>query len=127
MAKLKIEDLKKIRDEARRTVLLREGSGRAKVTVHMGTCGIAAGAREIMDQVLRLIEDQNVHDVMVTSSGCAGMCSHEPMMTVEYRYSAPVKYIDLNEERVTKIFEEHVLQGKPVPEYAIGVGSESLH
>jgi len=127
MAKLQIKDLKRMREEARHTVLLREGSGRAKITVHMGTCGIAAGAREIMDQVLSLIEEHNVQDVIVTSSGCAGMCSHEPMMTVEYRYAAPVKYIDLNGEKVAQIFEEHVLHGKPVPDYALGVGSESLY
>ena len=127
MAKLTIQDLKRIRDESKRTVLLREGTARAKMTIHMGTCGIAAGAREIMDQVLRLVEKHNVQDVMITSSGCAGMCSHEPMMTVEYRYTAPVKYIDLNKEKVTKIFEEHVLNGEPVPEYALGVGSESMY
>ncbi|RLC46881.1 MAG: (2Fe-2S) ferredoxin domain-containing protein [Candidatus Coatesbacteria bacterium] len=127
MAKLKIQDLKRIRDESRRTVLLREGTAKAKVTVHMGTCGIAAGAREIMDQILRLVEKHNLQDVMVTSSGCAGMCSHEPMMTVEYRYTAPVKYIDLNEEKVAKIFEKHILNGEPVPEYALGVGSESMY
>ena len=127
MAKLKIQDLKLMRDESRRKVLLREGSGRAKVTVHMGTCGIASGAREIMDQVLRLVEEQDVHDVMVTSSGCAGMCSHEPMMTVEYRYSAPVKYVDLTEEKVAKIFQEHILEGRPVAEHALAIGSESLY
>ncbi|MBN2209476.1 MAG: (2Fe-2S) ferredoxin domain-containing protein [Candidatus Coatesbacteria bacterium] len=127
MTKLKVEDLKRIKEEAKRTVLLREGSGRAKVTVHMGTCGIAAGAREIMDEVLRLIEAHNVEDVMVASSGCAGMCSHEPMMTVEYRYSAPVKYIDLNKEKTARIFTEHVLDGKPVLEYAFAVGSETLY
>jgi len=127
MAKLKIQDLKRIRDESRRTVLLREGTAKAKVTVHMGTCGIAAGAREIMDQILRLVEKHNLQDVMITSSGCAGMCSHEPMMTVEYRYTAPVKYIDLNEEKVAKIFEKHILNGEPVPEYALGVGSESMY
>ncbi len=126
MTKLKIDDLKRMRDEAKRTVLLREGTGRAKVTVHMGTCGIAAGARGIMDGLLRLIEEHNVEDVMVTSSGCAGMCSKEPMMTVEYRYSAPVKYGDLDQEKLNKIFEQHVLNGEPVSEYALSIGSETM-
>ncbi len=126
MTKLTVDDLKRIRGEAKRTVLLREGTGRAKVTVHMGTCGIAAGAREIMDGLLRLIEEHNVDDVMVTSSGCAGMCSKEPMMTVEYRYSAPVKYGELDPQKLNKIFEQHVLNGKPVSEYALSIGSEML-
>ena len=126
MTKLTVDDLKRMKGEARRTVLLREGSGRAKVTVHMGTCGIAAGAREIMAELLRLIEEHNVEDVTVTSSGCAGMCSKEPMMTVEYRYSAPVKYGDLDQEKLNRIFQKHVLNGEPVPEYALSVGSETL-
>lgn len=127
MAKLTIEELKKRREQARRTVLLREGTGRAKITVHMGTCGIAAGARQIMDEVLRLIEERGVDDVIVTSSGCAGMCSKEPMMTVEYRYEAPVKYVDLTPEKVREIFDSHVVDGKPVEKYALAVGYESMY
>ena len=126
MTKLTVEDLKRIKGEARRTVLLREGSSKAKVTVHMGTCGIAAGAREIMAELLRLIEEHNVEDVTVTSSGCAGMCSREPMITVEYRYTAPVKYGDLDQEKLGRIFKTHVLNGEPVAEYALSVGSETL-
>ncbi|MCD6325971.1 (2Fe-2S) ferredoxin domain-containing protein [bacterium] len=126
MTKLTVEDLKRIKGEAQRTVLLREGTARAKVTVFMGTCGITAGAREIMDEVLQLIMQHHLDDVIATSSGCAGLCSKEPMMAVEYRFSPPVKYIDLTREKVREIFESHVLKGEPVPEYALGVGSETM-
>ncbi len=127
MPKLKLEDLKQIADKTRRMTNLREGAGRAKVTVHMGTCGIAAGSRKIMDAVLREIEQRDLKDVLVTTSGCAGLCSREPMATVEVAGEAPVKYVDLTEEKVKTIFAEHVLGGKIVEQYALAVGSERTH
>ncbi len=126
MAKLKPEDLDKIIEQMRHQTLLREGAGRAKMTVHMGTCGIAAGAREIMIMLLDLLRKQGVQDVILTSSGCAGLCSREPMMTVELKDQAPVKYADLNEDKASKIFSDHVLGGKVVTEFALGVGCERL-
>ncbi len=125
MAKLKIEDLAKLREEAKKMISLREGGEyRAKINVHMGTCGIAAGARTIMNVLLREIESKNVRDVLLVNSGCAGLCSHEPMVTIEIKNQAPVKYIDLDEKKIKEIFEKHVLGGKIVPAYALGLGSE---
>ena len=126
MAKLKPEDLDKIAERMRRQTVLREGAGRAKVTVHMGTCGIAAGARNIMNALLTSIQQEGVEDVILTTSGCAGLCSQEPMMTVELKDQAPVKYIDLNEDKAREIFSEHVLGGNIVEQYALGIGSERV-
>ena len=126
MPKLRLEDLQDIRERARRTTLLREGAGRVKITVHMGTCGIAAGARSIMEAVLREVEQGNLTDVMVTTSGCAGLCSREPMATVEVAGEAPVKYVDLTEGKVKEIIAEHVVAGRVVPQYALAVGSERV-
>jgi NADP-reducing hydrogenase subunit HndB len=121
MPKLTLKDLEKKREEAKRTVILREGGPyRAKVTVHMGTCGIAAGARKVMNALLKEIEERDARDVFVANSGCAGLCSREPMATVEIAGKAPVKYVDLDEEKMERIFEEHVLGGKIVQEYALG-------
>ncbi len=124
MAKLTPEDLDKIAERMRRQTTLREGAGRAKVTVHMGTCGISAGARKIMSTLMASIQQQGVDDVILTTSGCAGLCSREPMMTVELKDQAPVKYIDLDEDKTGKIFTDHVLGGKIVQEYALALGSE---
>lgn len=125
MDKLTIEDLKKIREKAKSASLLREGGPyRARVTVHMGTCGIAAGARGIMDTLIKEIERRNIHDIFLTNSGCAGLCSHEPMATVEFVGKTPVKYIDLTPEKILEIFEKHIMGGDPVQEYALGFGSE---
>ena len=119
MAKLKVEDLKKIKDKVQATTTMRDGTHRVKVTVHMGTCGIAAGARKIMETLLNLIEKREITDVILTSSGCAGLCSHEPMATIEIRGETPIKYVKLDEEKIAEIFQEHVLNGKPIIEYAL--------
>ena len=126
MPKIKIEDLDRISEEVRRATLLREGAGKAKITVHMGTCGIAAGARGIMNALLEEIEQRNIKDVILTTSGCAGLCSREPMATVELKGEAPVKYVDLTPEKIRNILSEHVLGGKIVKEYALAMGSERV-
>jgi NADP-reducing hydrogenase subunit HndB len=125
MARVTIEDLRRIRDEARQTMTARAGVGRAKVTVHMGTCGIAAGAREVMAALLREVEGRRLDDVLVTTSSCAGLCSHEPMVTVELAGQPPVKYVDLTPERIVTVLERHVLGGQVVAELALGRGSET--
>lgn len=127
MAKLKVEDLKRIKEASKGTVNLRDGAYRVKITVHMGTCGIAAGARNIMNSLLDKIQNADATDIILTSSGCAGLCNHEPMITVEVQDAAPVKYILLDEEKVQRIFEDHVMKGNPVPEYALSVGSETTY
>jgi NADP-reducing hydrogenase subunit HndB len=91
----------------------------------MGTCGIAAGARDIMAALLKEIEKQNLADVIVTTSGCAGLCSREPMATVELTGQAPVKYVDLKPERMVRILKEHVLEGRVVSEFALASGCET--
>jgi NADP-reducing hydrogenase subunit HndB len=127
MPKLTIEDLKRIKEEHRAMLNLREGGYRAKVTVHMGTCGIASGARKVMEAFLDEIKRNNVADMIVTSSGCAGLCSQEPMATVELLNQAPVKYVHLDEEKTRRIFREHLVEGKIVEQYALAMGSESAY
>jgi NADP-reducing hydrogenase subunit HndB len=124
MGKLRPEDLDKIAERMRRAMSLREGAGRARITVHMGTCGIAAGARKIMTAVMRCLDESGATGLMVTTSGCAGLCSREPMMTVELAGEAPVKYVDLTEDKVKRIFAEHVLGGHVVLDHALAIGSE---
>jgi len=127
MNKISIEDLDKITQRVRKATLLREGAGRAKITVHMGTCGISAGAREIMNTLLEEFENRNINDVIITSSGCAGLCSREPMATVEIKGETPVKYADLNPEKIRRILTEHILGGKVVTEYALAKGNERIY
>ena len=124
MPKLTIEELRKKRESTKKGIYLREGNFRGKVTVHMGTCGIAAGAREIMSTFLNELDSRDITDIMLTSSGCAGLCSEEPMVTVEMEDYAPVKYGKLNPEKTKKIFDEHVIEGNVVEKFILGIGSE---
>jgi NADP-reducing hydrogenase subunit HndB len=125
MPKLNINDLVKLREQAKKTTQIREGGEyRAKINVHMGTCGIAAGARNIMSVLLKEIETRDLRDVLLTNSGCAGLCSHEPMITVEMAGRPPVKYIDLTDKKTKEIFEKHILGGTILKDYALGIGSE---
>ena len=126
MPRIKPDDLAKIRERMAKTMNVREGEARAKVTVHMGTCGIAAGARKIMSTLMALVEEHEPKDIILTTSGCAGLCSREPMLTVEYKGEAPIKYVDLDEEKTRKVFSEHVLTGVVVKEYALAIGSERV-
>jgi NADP-reducing hydrogenase subunit HndB len=127
MAKLTISDLKKIKERHQSTFTLREGGYRAKVTVHMGTCGIAAGARSIVNALMEEIDKNAISDIIVTTSGCAGLCSSEPMVTVEIVDNPPVKYKELTDEKIREIFREHIVGGKIVDKYALVIGSETTY
>lgn len=125
MPKLTIEDLQRMRDRAAGGITLRAGQARARVTMHLGTCGIAAGAREVMAALLKLIEAREINDVVVVTSGCAGLCSREPMATVEVQGQPPVKYVELTPAKIQQVFERHVLGGEIVADLALASGSET--
>jgi len=126
MPKLTIDELKKKREEAKKGIYLRDGEFKGKIIVHMGTCGIAAGARAIVSAFLEELEKNGVRDIMLTTTGCAGLCSREPMATLEMRDSPLVKYGDLTPDKAKRIFAEHILKGTIIKEYAIGMGSERV-
>ncbi|MCK9275232.1 MAG: (2Fe-2S) ferredoxin domain-containing protein [Syntrophales bacterium] len=124
MAKLKIEDLKKIKERVHKENALREGDRRVRVTVHMGTCGIAAGAREVMNALLNEIEEAGVSDVAVTTSGCMGLCSREPEVTVEILGTEPIVYEYVNANKMRQIFKRHILQGEIQSPFVLARGKE---
>ena len=124
MAKLKIEDLKKIKDRVHAETALRDGFNRVKVTVHMGTCGIASGAKEVMDALMREIGEAEVSDVMITTSGCMGLCSREPLVTVEIIGQVPIKYEYVNPNKMRQIFKKHVLEGEIQTPFVLAKGAE---
>ena len=119
MPKLTIEDLKKIREEARKATTLREGDATVKVTVHMGTCGIAAGAREVMDTLMEEMAQTDRQDIRVMNSGCMGMCSSEPNVTVEIKGQDPIIYQHVDRNKMRQIFKRHVLNGEVQTDFAL--------
>ena len=124
MAKLKISDLKKIKEKVHAETALREGDRRVRVTVHMGTCGIASGAREVLDALMREIEESGVSDVVITTSGCMGLCSREPLVTVEIVGQEPIKYEYVNPNKMRQIFKRHVLEGEVQTPFVLARGAE---
>ena len=114
---LKFEDLQRIKERAASS--LQKGGYRAKINFHMGTCGIAAGVKKLHALVLKKMEENGIQDIKVIHSGCAGLCSREPMVTIESPGLPPVKYCDLNEEKIQEIFDRHILNGEIVDSYAL--------
>lgn len=123
MPKLNVEDL----DEIKQQVKSRKKSKKGKVIVHMGTCGRAAGAGEIMRSLEEEFDKREINDVVLTSSGCAGMCSREPMVTVKIEDEPPVTYADLTSDKIKEILSDHVLEGNAVREYALAKGREKIY
>jgi NADP-reducing hydrogenase subunit HndB len=113
--------------EALHKDLRRSSPDRVLVLVHLGTCGLASGAQEILDAVASAADELGAAGVRIKTTGCAGYCSREPMITVIAAGSPPVKYGDLNPTKARRIYSEHVLGGKPVGEYALGVGCENTY
>lgn len=126
MAKLKIDDLKKIKEKVLADNALREGDRRVKITVHMGTCGIASGAREVMDSVMSEIQEAGATDVVVTTSGCMGLCSREPLVTVEIIGQEPIKYEYMNPNKMRQVFKRHVLEGEIQKPFVLARGAEII-
>ena len=122
MAKLTLQDLKKIKEKTQKATSLREGGAKVKITVHMGTCGIAAGAREVMDSLLEEMSATDRDDIRVVTSGCMGMCSSEPNVTVEMMDEKPVVYQHMDRNRTRQVFKRHVLLGEVQSDFALARG-----
>ncbi len=115
-----IEDLNQLREKARARLTLRNGGNeRARITVAMGTCGIASGAREVLLAVVDELEQRGIYDVVVTQSGCRGLCEREPMLVVQPKGGAAVTYGDLNAEKARTIIAQHLGEGVVVEEWVV--------
>jgi len=119
MAKLTIEDLKQIKEKTAKSISLREGDASIKITVHMGTCGIAAGAREVMNALMEELAQSDRQDIRVVASGCMGMCSSEPNVTVEIEGSEPIVYQHMDANKMRQVFKRHVLHGEVQTDFAL--------
>jgi len=114
-----LDDLKKVREEALAKRKLRETSGATQVIVGMGTCGIAAGARETMKAVLEYIESHNLPNIVVAQTGCIGLCEQEPILQVVSSQQEKVTYGKVSPDVAIKIMREHVEKGEVVKDHVI--------
>jgi NADP-reducing hydrogenase subunit HndB len=114
-----LEDLKKLRDQALEKRKVKTAEGKAQVTVAMGTCGIAAGARDTMKAVLDIIEKDSITGIIVSQTGCIGLCEREPIVQVTVGEEPKVTYGKVTPEIARRIMKEHIGQGKIVKENVI--------
>lgn len=116
-----LDDLKRAREEALKKRELKATSGAAQVIVGMGTCGIAAGARDTMKAILETIEQDSITGVIVTQTGCIGLCEREPIVQVIIGEQPKVTYGKVTAEVARKILKEHVVAGKIVTNNVINL------
>ncbi|GAP22926.1 NADH dehydrogenase [Leptolinea tardivitalis] len=114
-----LEDLKKIREEALEKRKVKASEGKAQVSVAMGTCGIAAGARETMKAILDVIEKDNISGIIVTQTGCIGLCEKEPIVQVTVGTEPKVVYGKVTPELARRIMKEHIGKGNIIKENVI--------
>jgi len=116
-----LEDLKKAREEALKKRDLKASSGTVQVIVGMGTCGIAAGARDTMKSILDTIEKDSINGIIVTQTGCIGLCEKEPIVQVVIGDAAKVTYGKVTPDVAKKILLEHVGNGKVVTDHVLNI------
>jgi NADP-reducing hydrogenase subunit HndB len=114
-----LEELKRIRDEVKKATKVREGMKGTRIVVGMGTCGISAGAREVMSAVLDELRKRDIDDVVVTQTGCIGFCKYEPLMDVIKPGEEKVTYVNLTPEKARRVVVEHIVNGRVVKEYIV--------
>ncbi len=119
MARLTIDDLKKVKEKTAKETSLRYGKARIKITVHMGTCGIAAGARDVMNALMTEMAEADRQDIRVVASGCMGMCSSEPNVTIEVDGEEPIVYQLMDANKMRQVFKRHVLLGEVQTDFAL--------
>ena len=115
-----LEELMAIKAKMQDKVSVRTSSGDIRIVVGMATCGIAAGARPVLNAFVEGVSEAGLTDkVQVTQTGCIGICQYEPVVEVYKAGEEKVTYVHMSEDKVAKVIEEHIKGGKPVAEYTM--------
>ena len=118
---ISLAELAAIRDKMKDKVVIREGSAQTRVVVGMATCGIAAGARPVLNAFVDGVNKEGLTDkITVTQTGCIGICQYEPVVEIHEDGKDKVTYVKLTAEKAERIIKEHLIGGKVVAEYTIG-------
>ena len=116
-----LEELKAIKAKMQDKVVLRTSSGDTRIVVGMATCGIAAGARPVLNAFVEGVSEAGLGDhVIVTQTGCIGICQYEPVVEVYSPDAEKVTYVKMTAERAKEVIEKHIKGGAPITEYTIG-------
>lgn len=119
-----IADLEAIRKKTLDEIGMRKNSNGMRVVVGMATCGIAAGARPVMNAFVDELKKRNVHDVNVTMTGCIGVCRLEPMVEIFQPDGSKVTYVNMDTEKASRVVAEHIVNGRVCLDYTIGAAED---
>lgn len=123
MSKVKsLEELMKIKEQAIQNIKMRESGKRGKITVAMGTCGIAAGAKDTLKAIVEYLSELKIDDIAVVQSGCMGLCEVEPTIEVSLEGQEPIVYGHVTPENAKRIIQSHILEGKIVSDLMVKRG-----
>ena len=115
-----LEELKAIREKVQGQIGMRsEHATDTRVVVGMATCGIASGARPVLNTLVKEVEDRKLKHVIVTQTGCIGLCQYEPIVEVYEPGKEKVTYVKVNEEKAKEILEQHLVRGQVVDKYLL--------
>jgi NADP-reducing hydrogenase subunit HndB len=116
-----LEELLVLKEKAKAELSIRDKDYLAKIEIAMSTCGITAGAREVLNAVIDELKVRNLHNVQVSQTGCPGLCFHEPLVTISKPNQAKFVYGKVTPERVKKIISSHIINDQPVKEWLINL------
>lgn len=115
-----LAELQAIKEKMKNRVILREGVNGFRIVVGMATCGIAAGARPVLNTIVEAVNENGLEDkVTVTQTGCIGLCQYEPIVEVYEPGKEKVTYVKMDPDKAKRVIEEHIKGGKAVAEYTI--------
>jgi len=116
-----LAELAELREKMKASVNMRhDSSDDTRVLVGMATCGIAAGARPVLAAFVEEVNKRNLQNIMVTQTGCIGICKYEPVVEVVVPGEEKVTYVKMTPEKVAKVVNDHLVNGRVVTEYTIG-------
>ena len=116
-----LAELQAIKNRMKDRVVLRDGMEATRVVVGMASCGIAAGARPVLNAFVEGVNKEDLEDkVSVTQTGCIGLCQYEPIVEVFEAGKEKVTYVKMNPEKAQEVIEKHLKGGQVVGEYTIG-------
>ncbi len=115
-----LEELKAIRERMQSQIGLREeGTDGIRVVVGMATCGIASGARPVLNKLANEVQSRKLENIMVTQTGCIGLCQYEPIVEVYEPGKDKVTYVKMTADKAVDVVEKHLIGGTPVSEYML--------
>lgn len=116
-----LAELAAIREKMQSKVVIREGNASTRVVVGMATCGIAAGARPVLNAFVDGVNKEGLNEkVTITQTGCIGICQYEPVVEIFEEGKEKVTYVKLTAEKAAEIVKKHLKGGQVVAEYTIG-------